>query len=134
MLESFNPSKEYIFDKNTALANDEHLKANYESGNATYWVDYCDGKRVVNINKHGAFIEDTFECYSISPKWCIEKIEEYFKVKAKEEIIDQFDNVRVMTDKEYNLINEDNGAYTIIDELGKTIRLGKEHFYYVPEE
>ena len=45
MLESFNPSKEYIFDKDTALANDEHLKANYESGNATYWVDYCDGKR-----------------------------------------------------------------------------------------
>lgn len=58
----------------------------------------------------------------------------YRNFKVKEEIIDQFDNVRVMTDKEYNLINEDNGAYTIIDELCKTIRLGKEHFYYVPEE
>ena len=136
MLKVLNPNKDYIFDKETALANDEHLKANYESGNATYWVNYCNGKRVIDIDVTGGFIWDEkgIDSYCIEPKWCKEIFEEYFKVKAKEKIIDQFDNAIVITDDEYNLIHEDDETYTIIDELGENIRLGKEHFYYVSEE
>ncbi|WP_315076259.1 hypothetical protein [uncultured Clostridium sp.] len=64
----------------------------------------------------------------------VDETREYFKIKAKYDFQDQFDNVRLIANKEYNLINEDDEAYTTVDELGKTIRLGKEHFYYVPEE
>ncbi|MEO2600868.1 hypothetical protein [Clostridium butyricum] len=59
---------------------------------------------------------------------------DYLKIKPLEDIEDQFDNVRLIANKEYNIINEDDEAYTIVDELGKTIRLGKEHFHYIPEE
>ena len=74
MVESFNPNKEYIFDRDTALANDEHLKANYKSGNATYWVDYCNGKKVVDIDFVAGFIWDKkgIDFYCIEPKWCKE--------------------------------------------------------------
>lgn len=64
----------------------------------------------------------------------VDEEKEYCKVKAKDDFIDQFDKVRLIFDKEYDLINEDDEAYTVIDELGKTIRLDKEHFYNISEE
>jgi len=69
MLNEFKSNKKYIFDKEIAL-QDEHLKANYELGNATYWVDDCDGKRVIDISKDGEF--GFIELYTIKPIWCKE--------------------------------------------------------------
>lgn len=39
MINKFESNKKYMFDKEIAL-QDEHLKANYESGNATQGKDY----------------------------------------------------------------------------------------------
>lgn len=64
----------------------------------------------------------------------VDETRKYFKVKSKDDFQDQFDKIRLIANKEYSLINEDGEAYTIVDELGKTIRLGKEHFHYIPEE
>ena len=61
---------------------------------------------------------------------------DYFKIKANETITDQFDNVRIIKDKEYSLIseNEEDDNYTIIDEMGKVVVLSKRSFYYVEEQ
>ncbi len=64
----------------------------------------------------------------------VDETGKYFKVKAKYDFQDQFDKLRLIANKEYDLIREDDEAYTIIDELRKTVRLSKDHFYYVPEE
>jgi hypothetical protein len=69
MIDKFECGKKYIFDKEIAL-QDNHLKANYESGNATYWVDDCDGRKVIDIGRDGEF--GFVEMYTIKPMWCKE--------------------------------------------------------------
>ena len=91
--------------------------------------------KVINGDGFVVITKDSIHYYKNEDKKSeVDETREYFKIKAKDDFQDQFDNVRLIADKEYNLINEDDEAYTIVDELGKIIRLGKENFYYVPEE
>ena len=50
-------------------------------------------------------------------------------IKARESITDQYDEVRIISSKEYKLIHEFNETYLIIDETGEEVNLGKEYFY-----
>lgn len=72
MLKEFNKKKSYIFSKDVALKNDKTLKANYESGNATYWVDYCNGRAVkVKTSQYGIINDEKLGSnYCIYPYWC----------------------------------------------------------------
>ena len=55
-------------------------------------------------------------------------------IEARESITDQYDITRIIRNKEYKLIHEFNETYLIIDETGKAVNLGKEHFYELEEE
>lgn len=70
-MDIFNLNKRYKFDLNTAL-KDNHLKANYESENAKYWMDYCDGKEVKVLGKLDGIIDTPISEYGIAPWWCEE--------------------------------------------------------------
>ncbi|SFA70651.1 hypothetical protein [Clostridium frigidicarnis] len=61
------------------------------------------------------------------------EVEEIFKIKARETITDQFDNKRIICNKEYDLVSEYDDKYSIVDETGKTVNFSKNYFYTVEE-
>ena len=71
VMNEFNLDKKYRFNMDIAL-KDEHLKKNYESGNAKYWVDYCNGKEVVVTGVVDGKIVAPIKDYEIAPWWCEE--------------------------------------------------------------
>lgn len=53
----------------------------------------------------------------------------YATVKAREDVIDQHNKIRIIEGTEYELKQETEDDYTIIDETGSNIVLSKRYFY-----
>lgn len=58
----------------------------------------------------------------------------YFLIVAKDTIEDQFGNLRLISNKEYVLLNEYEGSFCVIDETGEEAVFGKERFYEIEED
>lgn len=56
-----------------------------------------------------------------------------FLIKSKDTITDQFRNVRLIANKEYEVLTEYQDSFAIIDEIGKESVFSKERFYEVEE-
>lgn len=58
----------------------------------------------------------------------------YFLIVAKDTIEDQFGNLRLMSNKEYVLLNEYEDSFCVIDETGGEAVFDKERFYEIEED
>ena len=54
-------------------------------------------------------------------------------VTAKEDMIDYYERVRIIKNKDYKILRELEDSYLIIDNIGKEISLSKIYFYELEE-
>lgn len=53
---------------------------------------------------------------------------EGYLIRANEDLLDQNGNLRLKRGEYYNLLGEMTDSFEIVDEMGRTVVLGKEHF------